>query len=56
MGYGDDIMATSEARIIKKQKPKINIVFGDGKKIYKSEIFNNNPNIKNLRSIDIDNW
>ena len=45
MGYGDDIMATGEARIIKKQKPNLNIVFGDGEKIYKSEIFRHNPHI-----------
>ena len=45
MGYGDDIMATAEAREAKKNNPNTNIVIGDGKKIFNSVIFLNNPNI-----------
>ena len=45
MGYGDEIMATAEAREAKKKYPDSNIVIGDGKKIYPSIIYLNNPNI-----------
>ena len=45
MGFGDDIMATAEAREAKKNNPNTNIVIGDGKKIFNSVIFLNNPNI-----------
>ena len=52
MGYGDDIMATAEAREIKKKYPNSIIVFGNGKKVFTSEIFENNPNIYNKKEIN----
>ena len=45
MGYGDEIMATAEAREAKKKFPNAKIVIGDGKKTYPSIIYLNNPNI-----------
>ena len=49
MGYGDEIMATAEAREAKKKFPNAKIVIGDGKKTYPSIIYLNNQfNIKGV--------
>jgi len=48
MGFGDEIMATAEAKALKLKYPNAKIVIGDGKKEYWSPIFNNNPNINRL--------
>ena len=34
MGYGDEIMATAEAKEAKEKFPKANILIGNGKKTY----------------------
>ena len=52
MGYGDEIMATAEAKEAKEKFPKANILIGNGRKIYPSIIFLNNPNIQHNTSLD----
>lgn len=51
MGYGDDIMATAEARELKLKNPRAKILVGDGIKEYESPIFENNPNISRLKDV-----
>ena len=45
MGYGDEILATAEAKEAKKKFSKAKILIGDGRKIHPSLIYLNNPNI-----------
>ena len=45
MGYGDEIIATAEAKEAKKKFSKAKILIGDGKKIHPSLMYLNNPNI-----------
>ena len=47
MGYGDEIMITGYARILKQKYPNHQIVAGNKKDgiIVDSTMFNNNPNI-----------
>ena len=45
MGYGDDFIATAQARLVKEKIPNARVLIGDGKKIYPSAIYLNNPNI-----------
>lgn len=45
MGIGDAIMATAEARRLRKKYPNAKIAVGDGKRVHWNEVFNNNPNI-----------
>ena len=42
MGYGDDIMATAEAKEAKKLFPDANILIGDGRFNYPSIMYLNN--------------
>ena len=51
MGYGDDIMATAEARELKVKNPRAKILVGDGIKEYVSPIFEGNPSISRLKDI-----
>ena len=53
MGYGDDLMITGIARIEKKKYPNKQVVIGnlDEKKIYHSIIYDNNPNITNIKDL-----
>ena len=45
MGYGDEILATAEAKEAKKKFSKAKILIGDGRKIHPSLIYLNNPYI-----------
>ena len=64
MGYGDDIMITGYAKVLKQKHPKHQIVAGNKKRrfIVDSVLFNNNPNIsrvselKNMQTIWIDSY
>ena len=56
MGYGDSIMVTGLAEVIKKRSPDHQIIVGDRKKLlsyYDHIIFNNNPNITIESEIDL---
>ena len=52
MGYGDEIIATAEAKEAKKKFSKAKILIGDGRKIYPSLIYLNNPNIFQNSNLD----
>ena len=64
MGYGDDIMITGYAKVLKQKHPNYQIVAGNKKRgfVVDSVIFNNNPNIsrvselKNMQTIWIDSY
>ena len=64
MGYGDDIMITGYAKVLKQRHPNYQIVAGNKKRgfIVDSEMFNNNPNISrvadliNMQTIWIDSY
>ena len=45
MGYGDDFIATAQARVAKEKNPNSRVIIGDGNKIYPSIVYLNNPNI-----------
>ena len=45
MGVGDALMASGEVRELRKRKPKVKFIIGDGKKSYWNEVFDNNPYI-----------
>ncbi|MBG76629.1 MAG: hypothetical protein CFH22_01282 [Alphaproteobacteria bacterium MarineAlpha5_Bin12] len=51
MGYGDDIMATAEAKEAKKLFPDANILIGDGRFNYPSIMYLNNPYISEIKNI-----
>ena len=53
MGYGDEIMITGYAKILKQKYPEHQIVAGNKKSgvISDSPIFNNNPNIKKFAEV-----
>ena len=53
MGYGDEIMITGYARILKQKYPDHQIVAGNKKDgiIVDSTMFNNNPNIKRVAEL-----
>tara|TARA_B100000989_G_scaffold97535_1_gene71006 strand:+ start:1945 stop:2775 length:831 start_codon:yes stop_codon:yes gene_type:complete len=53
MGYGDEIMITGYARILKQKYPNHQIVAGNKKDgiIVDSTMFNNNPNIKRVAEL-----
>jgi ADP-heptose:LPS heptosyltransferase len=51
MGYGDDIMATAEAREARRRHPGRKILIGDGRREFFSPIYKNNPNIDRLRGV-----
>ena len=46
MGYGDEIMVTGYAKLLKQKYPNVQIVAGNKKKgiVTDSVIFNGNPN------------
>ena len=54
MGYGDEIMITGYAKVLKKEYPNHQIVAGNKKKgiIVDTDIFNNNPNIKRFSELE----
>ena len=54
MGYGDEIMITGYAKVLKKEYPNHQIVAGNKKKgiVVDTEIFNNNPNIKRFSELE----
>ena len=52
MGYGDEILATAEAKEAKKVFPEAKILIGNGRKINPSVIYLNNPNILQGNSFD----
>ena len=64
MGYGDEIMVTGYAKLLKQKYPGVQIVAGNKKKgiVTDSVIFNGNPNIKrfsqlkNIQTIWIDSF
>ena len=64
MGYGDEIMVTGYAKLLKQKYPNVQIVAGNKKKgiVTDSVIFNGNPNIKrfselkNIQTIWIDSF
>ena len=51
MGYGDEIMATAEAREMKRADPCAKIVIGDGEREVWHEIFAGNPNVSRLADV-----
>ena len=51
MGYGDDIMATAEAKEAKKLFPDANILIGDGRFNYPSIMYLNNPYISEIKNM-----
>jgi len=53
MGFGDEIMTTGFARVVKKKYPDSQIVIGSKIKkiIFESEIFRNNPNITSIKDL-----
>ena len=52
MGYGDEILATGEAKEAKKIFPKAKILIGNGRKTNPSVIYLNNPNILQGNNFD----
>lgn len=51
MGYGDEIMASAEARELRHEFPGAKIVVGDGVREYWSDLFEANPNISRLNDV-----
>jgi Glycosyltransferase family 9 (heptosyltransferase) len=51
MGYGDDIMATAEAREARLRHPGSKILMGDGEREFFSPVYQNNPNIDRLAQV-----
>jgi hypothetical protein len=51
MGYGDEIMATAEAREMKRADPSAKIVVGDGEREIWHAIFAGNPNVSRLADV-----
>ena len=54
MGYGDDLMITAHASLIKKKFPDRQIVIGNvsKKQAYHSVVYDNNPNISNCQKLN----
>ena len=54
MGYGDEIMITGYAKILKQKYPEHQIVAGNKKSsVISTSIFNNNPNINKFSEVKI---
>jgi hypothetical protein len=51
MGYGDEIMATAEAREMKRADPSAKVVIGDGEREIWHEVFDGNPNLSRLADV-----
>jgi hypothetical protein len=51
LGYGDELMATAEAREMKRADPDAKVVIGDGEREIWHAIFAGNPNVTRLADV-----
>jgi hypothetical protein len=51
MGFGDELMAAGEARVLRRARPRARVVVGDGHREIWSEIFDGNPNLTRLADV-----
>jgi ADP-heptose:LPS heptosyltransferase len=51
MGYGDEVMASAEAREMKQAHPDAKVVIGNGEREVWHEIFEGNPNVTRLADV-----
>ena len=51
MGFGDEIMASGEARVLKRAHGRAKVVVGDGEREFWSDLFDGNPNLTRLADV-----